>query len=59
MKKEKNIIGNKINMLLVVELSYEKFDKNNKIVKYYKCLCDCGNYKIIIRKRLYPSFVKL
>jgi 5-methylcytosine-specific restriction endonuclease McrA len=37
------MVGNKYNRLFVVELDH----KDNKSRKFYLCLCDCGNKKIL------------
>lgn len=48
-----NIIGNKYNMLTVIEKAEKK---NNK--EAYLCRCDCGNYKIIAKTDLINNNIK-
>lgn len=43
MSRVKDLVGKKFHKLTVVEFSHK--DKNKK--SYWKCLCDCGNTKII------------
>lgn len=48
MMKPKNIIGNKYKKLTVIELDHiERNQKRKENIYFYKCLCECGNYKII------------
>ena len=41
-------VGDKIGMLSI--LNEMKWKKNGKIVKMYKCKCECGNIKKSLRK---------
>lgn len=49
-----NEVGNKYGMLTVIEDAGR--DKNNRVL--WKCLCDCGNYKIVLGKSLRAGLVK-
>lgn len=48
---QKDIIGKKFGRLLVVEEDHKKLKKRDRgyfrIMPFYKCLCDCGNVKIV------------
>jgi len=51
------LIGKKFGRLIVKELTYRKdyfsrTENRNKKIKYYLCVCDCGNTKIVSRNSL-------
>lgn len=48
-----DIIGKKFNRLLVLEFSH-----NKKSYKFYKCICDCGNIKIVYKSHLTSGHTK-
>jgi hypothetical protein len=54
---EKDLAGRKIDKLLVLKRDFSKMglDKHSS---HYLCLCDCGNKKIVSRKRLMDKFRK-
>lgn len=45
MSKRLNLVGKKFSRLLVLEFSHIKGSNRNR--SYWKCLCDCGNTKIV------------
>lgn len=57
-----NIIGQKFNRLTVLELHHKKrYFKHNivyRVVNYWLCLCECGNYKIVSTENLKSNNVK-
>lgn len=49
----KDLTGNRIGKLVVIELSHiEKNDGSRTTKPFWKCLCDCGNYKNICSSNL-------
>lgn len=44
---KRNLIGEKFNRLTVLELYDKSLRKNGYYVNLFKCICDCGNYKIV------------
>lgn len=58
----KNIIGQKFNMLTVIELDYIKDHEypngTRSDIPYYKCLCECGQYTSVRRSEIGPNRTK-
>lgn len=58
----KDLVGQKINMLTVIELSYIKdhtYPSGYKSkIPYFYCLCDCGNYTTVRQSELKPDRTK-
>lgn len=58
----KDLVGQKINMLTVIELDHIKDHTypsgyKSKIL-YFKCLCDCGEYTLVRQSELKPDRTK-
>lgn len=47
-KKWKDLTGQKLNMLEIIEFSHGKLNPSGKYTWYYKVRCDCGNEKVLI-----------
>ena len=58
MSRFKNLTGMKFGRLTVIERAKDKFRKNGKKEICWKCLCECGNIKILTRNSLLSSHVK-
>lgn len=52
MSSFKNLIGSRFGRLTVVDLADDYVDPRGRHRKRYKCVCDCGNEKIIIGESL-------
>ena len=61
MTKNINLIGKKIGKLTVIQLDHIKtkfYDNRPRDYKYYRCLCDCGNEKIVVESSLIKGVTK-
>jgi hypothetical protein len=47
-----DLTGQRFGRLVVIELIRVKNKNNNKSMAYWKCLCDCGNYKTTAARTL-------
>jgi len=53
-----DLTGKRFGKLVVLNLEYTKKDKNDKNVFYWRCICDCGNEKVLLRSSLTNNLTK-
>lgn len=56
-RKKLDLIGKTFNYLTVIE-EVEVYENNPKKETYYKCLCKCGNYKVVKAVKLKSEEIK-
>jgi len=54
----KNLVGMRFGKLQVVEYSHNSGSEKGKKFPYWKCLCDCGTYKVIRGHSLTTGYIK-
>ena len=55
MKLSRDYTGQRFNKLVVLSVAEPYIDKSGRRVKQYKCLCDCGNTRIVATSNLLNS----
>ena len=58
MSRLKNLVGMKFGRLVVLERADNKIKKNGKSLVMWRCLCKCGNIKVVSRDSLLSSRVQ-
>lgn len=53
-----SLIGKKYNKLKIMEFAYFKKDSRGSNRKYWKCLCDCGNYCVVEQNHIKGGVTK-
>jgi hypothetical protein len=56
-KRQKNMIGVTFNKLTVIESAGRRLDWNGK-PEQWRCICECGNERIVVTSKLQTGYVK-